>query len=355
MGSAALYMAVQYRANNQDIKFYQGKNDDGSTTDLRPFFPLTPYLALADVIVKSTSDQPAPIDGQEFLEAFTGAQFRTGASSFIIDNFAELIKEKDARTTERIYEMVGGYVGELFGGGATPLRVVRDIQAAYDTEAAIVRDAKQTDGVSAEDRFVSALKNTVVKDLPELSKSLPALESPTREGDIYRQSPLAAQIMGGRREPQRNAAEIEFDRFGIKRFQIVPGSGDKVADAAVKKSLGPIVEKRISELVTSERYLNKSDNKKRAMLNEYMKMYRSRAKQIAEIEAKKDKSKPFTPFDRAQYTKMSDLATRLADEYYMNHPDYGGRTVLEMQEFQPNVNHLKKAIAIGRRLARTAE
>ena len=355
MGSAALYMAVQYRANNQDIKFYQGKNDDGSTTDLRPFFPLTPYLALADVIVKSTSDQPAPIDGKEFLEAFTGAQFRTGASSFIIDNFAELLKEKDARTTERIYEMVGGYVGELFGAAATPLRVVRDIQAAYDTEAAIVRDAKQTDGVSAEDRFVSALKNTVVKDLPELSKSLPALESPTREGDIYRQSPLAGQIMGGRREAQRNAAEIEFDRFGIKRFQIVPGSGDKVADAAVKKSLGPIVEKRISELVTSERYLNKSDNKKRAMLNEYMKMYRSRAKQIAEIEAKKDKSKPFTPFDRAQYTKMSDLATRLADEYYMNHPDYGGRTVLEMQEFQPNVNHLKKAIAIGRRLARTAE
>ena len=97
IGSAALYMAVQYRANNQDIKFYQGKNDDGSTTDLRPFFPLTPYLALADVIVKLTSDQPAPIDGKEFLEAFTGAQFRTGASSFIIDNFAELIKEKDAR------------------------------------------------------------------------------------------------------------------------------------------------------------------------------------------------------------------------------------------------------------------
>jgi len=355
MGTAALYAAVKYRADNQDIKFYNYKNEDGTTTDLRPFFPLTPYLALADVIVKLSSDQAAPIDGKEFLEAFTGAQFRTGASSFVIDNFAELLKEKDARTTERIYEMVGGYVGEMFGGAATPIRVVRDIQAAYDTEAAVVRDAKQTEGVGASERFTSALKNTLIKDLPGLAKSLPAIESPTREGDIYRQSPLIGQITGARREALRNPAEKEFDRFGIQSFRIVPGIGDKTADAAVKKALGPIVEKRISALVTSERYLAKNDNKKRVMLNQYMRMFRAQAKQIAAIEAERDKTKSYTPFDRAQYTKLTDLETRLADEYYKNHPKYGGRTVIEMQELEPDVNHLRNAIAIGRRLGKIAE
>ena len=354
VGTAALMTAIKYRADNQDIKFYEHRNDDGSTSDLRPFFPLTPYLALADVIVKLTDDSAKPIDTKEFIEAFTGAQFRTGASSYVLENFDELLKaEPDTITSERLSEMMGGYVGELFGGAATPLRVVRDIQAAYDTEAAVVRDARQVEGVGGEERFINALKNTVAKDIPGLAKDLPAVESPTREGDIYRQSPLIGQVTGLRREAKRNPAEEEFERFGIKRFEIVPGSGDKMADAAVKKALGPIVEKRISDLVTSERYLAKTDNEKRVMLNEYMSMYRARAKQLATIEAKKDTSKPFTPFDRAQYAKLSDLATRMADEYYKN--KYDGKTVIEMQELEPEVNHLRKAIAIGRRLSKQAE
>ena len=354
VGTAALMTAIKYRADNQDIKFYEGRNDDGSTSDLRPFFPLTPYLALADVIVKLTDDSAKPIDVKEFLEAFTGAQFRTGASSYVLENFDELLKaEPDTITSERLSEMMGGYVGEMFGGAATPIRVVRDIQAAYDTEAAVVRDARQVEGVGAGERFVNALKNTVAKDIPGLAKDLPAIESPTREGDVYRQSPLIGQVTGLRREAKRNPAEEEFERFGIKRFEIVPGSGDKMADAAVKKALGPIVEKRISDLVTSERYLAKTDSEKRVMLNEYMKIYRGRAKQLAQIEAKKDTSKPFTPFDRAQYAKLSDLATRMADEYYKN--KYDGKTVIEMQELEPEVNHLRKAIAIGRRLSKQAE
>jgi hypothetical protein len=350
VGTAALISAIKYRADNQDIKLYEARNDDGSTSDLRPFFPLTPYLALADIIVKLSNDDSKPIEVTEFLEAFTGAQFRTGASSYVLENMDELIRaEGDTITSERMSEIMGGYVGEMFGGGMTPLRVVRDIQAAYDTEAAVVRDARQVEGVGGGERFVNALKNTVAKDLPGLAKDLPAVESPTREGDIYRQSPLVGQITGLRREAKRNPAEAEFERFGIKRFEIVPGSGDKMADAAVKKALGPMVEERITRLVQSEEYLAKSDNKKRAMLNNRMRTLKAWATQAAKIETSKDKSKPYTPFDRAQYSKLSDVETRLADEYYKN--AYDGKTVVEMQELEPEVNHLKKAIALGKRLA----
>ena len=63
----------------------------------------------------------------------------------------------------KLGEVMGQYVGELFGAGVTPLRVVRDIQAAYDTEAAIVRDARQTDGVGFGERFVSGVTRTELK------------------------------------------------------------------------------------------------------------------------------------------------------------------------------------------------
>jgi len=351
VGSAALYSAVQYRKDNQDVKFYYAKNDDGSTTDLRPFFPLTPYLALADVIIKVSEQKP--IDIKEFLEAFTGAQFRTGASSFVLDNMDELLKsERDEITSERMAEIAGQYVGELFGGFTTPLRVVRDVQAAYDTEAAIVRDGRQTTGIGSDERFTSALSNTVAKDIPGLAKGLPEIESPTREGTIYRQSPLIGQITGARREAKMNPAEAEFSRLGIERYQIAPTTGDKTADAAIKKALGPIVEKEISELVTSDSYLNKTESKKRASLNQYMNMYKARAKQLAIIEAESSKEKSYTPFDRAQYSKLTDLQTKFADEYYRN--KYG-KSVIEMQEIEPDKNHLKIAIGIGKALAKRAE
>ena len=103
VGTAALISAINYRAQNQDVKFYEYKNEDGSTSDLRPFFPLTPYLAVADLIVKlggtetaslGLVDQPESVqalDVKEIIEAFTGAQFRTGASSYITENFADLL------------------------------------------------------------------------------------------------------------------------------------------------------------------------------------------------------------------------------------------------------------------------
>ena len=42
VGTAALTTAIYYRSNNQDIKWYEGKNNEGKSIDLRPFFPLAP-------------------------------------------------------------------------------------------------------------------------------------------------------------------------------------------------------------------------------------------------------------------------------------------------------------------------
>ena len=131
---------------------------------MRPYFPITPYLAIADLIVKAgitedvslgTIDQPeiaADINLADTFEGITGAQFRTGTSSFVIDQMQDLLAGETDYAEEKLGEVMGQYVGELFGAGVTPLRVVRDIQAAYDTEAAIVRDARQTEGVGFGER-----------------------------------------------------------------------------------------------------------------------------------------------------------------------------------------------------------
>ena len=351
VGTASLYAAVKYRSENQDTKWYEGKNEDGTTTDLRPFFPITPYLAVADLYVKYAAGQP--IDGKEFLEGFTGAQFRTGASSALLENFFEGLRGEKP-SGDRLYEMVGEHIGEVFGGGLTPLRVVRDIQAAYDTEAAMVRDARQTEGVATFDRFTSALKNKLIKDMPETgilpsAKDLPEFQSPTREGPIFRQSPITGQITGLRREDKRSPAETELVRLGFKSFRIVPGSGDKTADAMVKKYMGKEIEDRLGVIISSESFQKKTDNEKRAVISNTLKRYRTRAKQLAKIEATKTKDKPYTPFDRAQFSKLTDIQRRLIEDYYQFHH---GMSVAEKQEMEPSVNHLRKAMRMARVLAR---
>ena len=52
VGAYALFEAIAHRSQNQDVKWFEYKDDEGRTGDLRPFFPAAPYLLVADIMVK---------------------------------------------------------------------------------------------------------------------------------------------------------------------------------------------------------------------------------------------------------------------------------------------------------------
>ena len=358
VGTAAFGAAIKYRADNQDVQFYEFRTDDGSTGDLRPYFPLVPYLAIADLFVKSANNEMGKANIKKTLEAFTGVQSRTGVSSYVIDNFGEAFitplqnDGSDSPNTERVGELLGGYVAELSGGFLTPARMVRDIQAAFDTEAAVLRDPNQASGRGMDDRFYSSLKNGVYKNLPELAKQLPAMESPTRGGDVYRESSLAGQFGAPRREAPRNPAEEEMARLGIERYTVGSRTGDKAADAFVNKHMGELVEKRMATLVESDRYKSLTDTQKRVTFDRRMSVMRSYAVELGEVDARAEEKangsgRKYTPFDRAKYGRLSNKQTRLVDDYYK---EKHGKSVLEMVDEEPDVNHYLIASVVGRKL-----
>lgn len=94
VGSAALGAAIKYRADNQDVDWYMMKNGDGSTTDTRPFFPAAPYLLVADIFVKIANGDTDKLSAKEIISGFTGAQLRTGSSSYVVDTMFDLMKKK---------------------------------------------------------------------------------------------------------------------------------------------------------------------------------------------------------------------------------------------------------------------
>ena len=363
IGTAAFAAAVKYRSENQDIKWYEYKTEDGRTSDLRPFFPLAPYLLMGELWNAWTDDKEgAKLSFGEALEGYTGAIFRGGSGMYLADNFFKFLGDPDAKggmpELEKVIDHVATYTGELVGGAFTPAKMITDIQGALDIEAAYVRDAKQIEGEGLE-RAQNAFVNASTRNLPFLGKwledspfyqsyeSLPIAESATREAPMIKQSPLRAQLTGVRTESVRNTVEEELSRFNMKPWDVVPTTGDKRADAYVKRFMGKLADRYIGKELNKKYYRNLPENKQKIYFKSLLADFRKEAKDIGEdiayIEAKA-KGKRYTPFDRAQWTRLTSAKRELADEYYM---ERYGKTVMEMQEEEPNKNHL----LIGKEIA----
>ena len=353
VGTAALTSAIYYRANNQDKKWYDITSDDGKTVDARPFFPIAPYLAVADLIVKVANDDLNPPTLKMVMEGITGAQLRTGASSYVVDTFFNELQSEGNLSdigTQRMGEIVGGYMGELVGGAMAPARVVNDVVAQFDAESAKVRDSSQATGLTFTERATSSFLNKTVKNIPVLQKTLPEFESPTREGAIIRQSPLVGQLTGVRTEAPRSDVETELISQGYENFQIVPSTGDKQADRYIKKHMGILVETMLAREIEMSSYQNLSATERKASMKAKLRRYRKLAKELGRVEALREGDKGYSPFDRAEWARgVSKTQRGLADEYYK---DRYGKTVMEMQAEEPNVNHIKIGTIVARALSK---
>ena len=356
VGMAAFLAAYKYRKENQDSNWYEMKSDDERTVDIRPFFPLAPYLIVGDLLVKYQEDKLKNGVGADFIEGFTGAMFRNGASAYVIDNMFLGLGGADEFNTleaERISEKVSGYLGELVGGALTPARVLKDIEASFNKEAAIIRDSRQIEGIGAGERSLKTFQNSLQRNLPFISKNLPEKQFATRSGPVYEQSAIGKQLTGRRFTPKKNTVERELVRFGMEEFEILPTTGDKVADSYVKKFLGKLTEENLAREINSDYYQNLSDKKKEASFSNKLKYYRKIAKSLGEGLAVKEANelgKSITPFDRAKYTKLTRRQRKLADEYYL---EKYGKNVLEMQQEEPDTNHYLNAVYLGRTLAKS--
>ena len=271
----------------------------------------------------------------------------------MIDSAFEFLRADNGNNIqqEKLGEFFGGYVGEIFGAFATPFRVIRDIDAAFRKDSAVVRDSRQTEGSGALERGLSAGVNAFQRNLPFLNSDLPALQSPTQEGDIIQQDPLTTQLTGQKMTARRTAVQKELVKHGYEDYQIVPTTGDKVADAYIKKYMGKLVADSLANEIDSDYYKGLSRVKQEAAIKNKLSLYRNIAKTLGEAEAIQDSDKEgrrFTPFDRAQWTRMSKVGRKLADEYYK---EKYGKSVSEMQKEEPDTNHFYIGKTIGNSLS----
>lgn len=283
LGSAILMGAIEAKRRGfGGEKWYELKTEDGKRIDARPYFPLTPYLLVADLVVR-TEDGRIPPDAKDVLQGLTGAQFRAGAGLGVVDNLINDLAGVDSE--EKVARQITRFVSDVLGGYLTPLRMFGDFINQQQTFRTPLPETQRYQDVPR--NVLEQFKTSI----PGVRETLPQVESPTRAAppgrvkkvripftDFEVPGALARQLTGITVGEEKNPAEIELDRLGFKRRDILPYTGDKIIDQANARYLGPLVENVVSILVESEEYQKLNNPAKELVMRDVLKDLRSTAK-----------------------------------------------------------------------------
>jgi len=317
VGTAALYAAIKYRKENQDTNPLLMRNENGSTTNVAALFPLPGYLVVADLLVKFQEGRMAEFSMSDFGQGIVGLQKAPFAGSARM--FSELSDMGiDQMSTEDMGDMVGKWVGSIFGQYMTPAKVVQDVMSAFDDEESKVRDPNVQTGEGFLDRAVTRTINEIQRGVPYWSQSLPTKADITRGGDQLSDFAITPQLMGVQPTSIPTQVENELEKYGFKIWQMGANTGDKQYDGIVNKYLSGPLNELITNLLNSEVYQNRSTADKKKQLDKQITKAKTIAKAFATYEAEETRGdRGFSAVERAAWKKVSQRDRGIANEKWL--------------------------------------
>ena len=250
VGTAVLAYAYDYRLKNQDSEWFNYKQDDGTTTDLRALFPAGPVLAVADFMAKRKLGlEPKTA---QMAEAIIGMKMPAGTQNVLLDQvFAAFSSEKDA---DKLDVMIGKVLGDFTTRFTQPFVVKNayDFLDLFREEGAVQRDPNV---ILSEDKISEAAMNRIQKRIPIAKEGLPEYQPYLREGPVYQEGEFFANLIGVRQVPEKSVQEREIVRLGIEPYKLYGGAtGDKEYDRKFVELANPMVTQFIDRAMASERY-----------------------------------------------------------------------------------------------------
>ena len=319
VGTAALYAAYKYREQNQDTEWYNSKNPDGSTVDMRALFPAAPFLALGDYLVKFNKGRTDEFKAKEFLEAMTGFKAPAGTYSWLGDKFAEA--QANAATGEdtadnKVKTFFGEWVGEYLGRALVPFQQISDIVGAIDRNETLPRDAYQIP--AGEEGFTSSATQQLMKRTPILKQELPVYQPPLRETAAFNDNGPLKMLSGIAVKGTPSVLEEEVIRLKVPGNKIFTSTGDKIVDADARKIMAPLVIKQFDNLKKTSFYAEGSPDLQKIALQNLIGWSQKTAKEIAtnksEAAAYAEGKQP--RLYEVQYSKLAPELKRVVNETY---------------------------------------
>jgi hypothetical protein len=259
VGTSALIAAIDYRANHQDVEWFEKKNDDNTTTDLRGLFPLGGVtLAAADLIVKQQRGLSIKVGGA--LEALIGMKLPAGTQTYLVDQIISAVDSE--RDTDKLSVAIGRVTGDFIGRFTTPF-IVKDIFNFVDAireGGAIARDPNVITSDKPADKMLEAMGNRLKSKIPVLKEDLPEAIPRVKQGPIYKEGEFFNNLVGVRITPEKTPEEIELVYLGIDPYKLFgQSSGDKEYDRAFVEAANPVIISTMQRVMMDQRYQSKPE------------------------------------------------------------------------------------------------
>jgi len=341
VGTTMLAAATAFRASNQDVKYYQYTQEDGKTGDLRPFFPLAPYLLIGDVLVKAAGDIGRKVDidlgdgtiqklsPRDVVEGLFGTRI-AGGTALQIDFIQSFF---DTKSMAQASEFWGNNLGEFFNRMNTNIfsSMVRDIERQYDADKAIIRNARQREEAGGFPLFWESFYKSSVRGMPEafrqtINAALPGdpipsvLDDPplalgTRDEPLRYQAPLQQQFTGMRLQQAPNFLEKELTRLGIDNpFVYARGESDKKLTQFMREEMGRMAD----QIILPDNYDELSAaEQKLTLLAEFRRNRRISLQQAKNQMINEDQER----FFKMEYYRLPSTVRALANERYKKRND----------------------------------
>ncbi len=233
-----------------------------STIEIISIFPLAPFLALADAMVK-INDPELTYDSNdiaETMESIVGQKLVPFGLSNTAANIVDMFTGEDAGSKEKVIKFVGETMGDFANRFQQPLQPFYGVLDSFDKEFQVARDPQSLTSETTPSRLYEIAMNRfmargsaavqyafseagelapqpvrdffkviVPRTKLEMPKALNMLDTtaPVRGGEFF------SAIAGVRVTPKVNKVEAEFKKLGVSPWPTFAATGDRDFDRMV--------------------------------------------------------------------------------------------------------------------------
>lgn len=280
IGIALLYGAYEHRKANQDTLWYEYKKEDGSTGDMRGLFPLAPYLAVADFIVKKGDTAVGDEKVSDALQAMVGIKIPSGTQGFLIDQIATALSGEDGKTAARADQAIGRVISDFLGRPFQAVKPIAEFFELFRRESTVARDPNVLD-FREDSPILETIKDRLANKIPILKEDLPEVIPYLRGETPRRPASFFTSLTGVNITARRNEIEQEFLDLTLEPFKFFPRTAIKEYDRAVIASSLEHVERMVTERMNRADYANLSTNERRLAIKATMRDAVSTGRDIA--------------------------------------------------------------------------
>ena len=282
VGTAAIYAAYKYREAHQDTDWFDTEGPDGSRVDIRALWPIGPFMAMGDWLVKFKNKRTDEFKTKELMEAVTGFKVPAGTYAWLGDKFTEAASKfasSEESDDTKLNTFFGEWAGEYFGRALIPAQQISDIIGAIDRDETLPRDAYQIP--KGEEGFGTSLQQQIMKRTPVVKQQLPEYQPALREQAAFNDAGPLKMLSGIAVKGRPTELEAEVERLNIDFRKVFTGTGDKVIDAVARKAMAPLIMDVFDQVKNTDYYQTASKDGQKIALQNLLGWAQKNAKEIA--------------------------------------------------------------------------